>query len=48
MSFTVFTDGCSNLPGRLLQELVFPVLMTAISMLSIPMPITKSSGPVLL
>ena len=26
MSFTVYTDGCSNLPGRLLQELEIQVL----------------------
>lgn len=26
MSFTVFTDGCSNLPGRLLKELDIRVL----------------------
>ena len=26
MTFTVFTDGCSNLPGRLLQELQIRVL----------------------
>ena len=26
MSYTVFTDGCSNLPGRLLSELDIRVL----------------------
>lgn len=26
MSFAIFTDGCSNLPGRLLRELDIHVL----------------------
>lgn len=32
MSYTVFTDGCSNLPGRLLQELQIRVLPCSYTM----------------
>jgi len=36
MSFTVFTDGCSNLPGRLLQELDIRVLPCSYELDGVP------------
>ena len=36
MSYTVFTDGCSNLPGRLLKELSIRVLPCSYVMDDVP------------